>query len=173
MDPFRRDLLKLAALATFTGCAPSPAVPSSSQIDRSRRMRTRPLMTLRLSVAPTQNIGVGPYGAGVTFPIVGGSFEGERLRGRVLAGGDDWTTRRADGVVDLDLRITLQTEDEALIYMTFEGLHDDGAPGGSYFRTLPRFETAAPRYAYLNKLLAVGVGETRSEGPVHTIEEIL
>ena len=42
-----------------------------------------------------------------------------------------------------------------------------------YFRTLPRFETAAPRYAFLNRLLAVGIGEIHPDGPVHTIEEIL
>ena len=42
-----------------------------------------------------------------------------------------------------------------------------------YLRTLPRFETAAPKYAFLNRLLAVGIGEIRPEGPVHAIEEIL
>jgi hypothetical protein len=136
-------------------------------------MRTRPLLTLRLETAPTQEIGAGPHGIRVTFPITGGSFEGDRLRGKVLAGGDDWALRRPDGVVELDLRITLETDDGALIHMTFEGLRDDGAPGGSYFRTLPRFETAEGRYAFLNRLLAVGAGEIRADGPVHLIEEVL
>ena len=136
-------------------------------------MRTRPLMTLRLSTAPTQNVGAGPHGARVTFPITGGSFEGDRLRGKVLPGGGDWTVKRADGVVELDLRITLETDDGALVQMTFEGIRDDGAPGAPYFRTLPRFETAAPKYAYLNRLLAVGTGEIRPDGPVHVIEELL
>jgi hypothetical protein len=113
-------------------------------------------MTLRLSTAATQASGTGPYGARVTFPITGGSFEGERLRGRVLAGGDDWTVKRVDEVIELDLRVTLETDDGALIDMTFTGLRDDGAPGGPYFRTLPRFETAAAPYAYLNRLLAWG-----------------
>jgi hypothetical protein len=44
---------------------------------------------------------------------------------------------------------------------------------GGYLRTLPRFETAAPKYAFLNRLLAVGIGEIRPDGPVHAIEEIL
>jgi Protein of unknown function (DUF3237) len=133
-------------------------------------MRSRPLMTLRLNTAPTQDIGAGPHGTRVTFPITGGSFEGDRLRGKVLPGGDDWTVRRADGVIELDLRITLETDDAALIHMTFEGIRDDGAP---YFRTVPRFETAEPRYSFLNRLLAVGRGEIRGDGPVHLIEEIL
>jgi hypothetical protein len=136
-------------------------------------MRFRPLMTLRLSAAPTQNLGIGPRGTRVTFPIIGGAFDGERLRGTVLPGGDDWAVTRLDGLIELDLRITLQTDDGALIHMTFEGLRDDGAPGAPYFRTLPRFETAEPKYAFLNRLLAVGTGEIRADGPVHLIEEIV
>ena len=136
-------------------------------------MRSRPLMTLRLNTAATQNIGAGPRGTRVTFPITGGSFEGDRLRGKVLPGGDDWTVKRPDGVVELDLRITLETDDGALIHMTFEGIRDDGAPGAPYFRTLPRFETAAPKYSFLNRLLAVGSGEIRAGEPVHVIEELL
>jgi hypothetical protein len=136
-------------------------------------MRSRPLTTLRLITAPTQYIGAGPHGTRVTFPITGGSFEGDRLRGKVLAAGDDWTVRRADGVVELDLRVTLETDDGALIYMTLAGIRDDGATGAPYFRSTPRFETAEPKYAFLNRLLAVGVGEVRDGGPVHVIEEVL
>jgi hypothetical protein len=91
----------------------------------------------------------------------------------VLPGGDDWTIKRSDGVVELDLRITLEADDGALIHMTFEGLLDDPAPGRPYFRTLPRFETSAPKYSFLNRMLAVGMGETSGDGPVHRIEEIL
>jgi len=136
-------------------------------------MRTRPLMSLRFSTAPTQDVGAGPHGTRITFPIIGGSFEGDRLRGKVLPGGDDWVVKRLDGVLELDLRVTLETDDGALIHMTFEGIRDDDAPGAPYFRTLPRFETAAAPYAFLNRLLAVGRGEISAEGPVHVIEEIL
>jgi len=136
-------------------------------------MRSRPLLTLRLNTAPVQDIGATPHGVRVTFPIVGGLFEGERLRGKVLPGGDDWTIKRADGVIELDLRITLQTDDGALIHMTFQGIRDDAAAGAPYFRTVPRFETAEPKYAFLNSLLAIGIGEIRADGPVHLIEELL
>jgi hypothetical protein len=136
-------------------------------------MRSRPLLTLRLNTAPVQNIGIGPRGDRLTFPVTGGSFDGDRLRGKVLPGGGDWVIRRPDGVLELDLRITLATDDGALIHMTFEGIRDDGAPSAPYFRTLPRFETADAKYAFLNRLLAVGVGEISADGPVHVIEEIL
>ena len=136
-------------------------------------MRTRPLISLRLLTSPTVVLGPGPLGQRSIFPIRGGSFEGDRLRGSVLPGGNDWTVQRADGVLELDLRATLETDDHALIFLTFTGLRDDAAPGGPYFRTLPRFETAEPRYAFLNKLLAVGSARLGPEGPVHVIEEVL
>jgi hypothetical protein len=174
MDARRREVLKLAALATLAGRADSLlAAPGPSPTERNTAMQSRPLMTLRLNTAPTQDIGAGPHGTRVTFPITGGSFEGDRLRGKVLPGGDDWTVKRSDGVVELDLRITLETDDGALIYMTFEGIRDDGAPGAPYFRTVPRFETAEAKYSFLNRLLAVGTGEIRADGPVHVIEELL
>jgi len=132
-------------------------------------MNARPLMRLRLTTAATEEIGPTPHGRLSIFPITGGSFEGERLRGIVL-GGADWVTATADGTFELDLRLTLETDDSALIYMTFTGVRDDT---NRYFRTLPRFETAAPKYAFLNRLLAVGTGEAHRDGPVHTIEEIL
>ena len=133
-------------------------------------MNSLPLMLLRFATSATEEIGSTPHGKLSIFPVIGGSFEGERLRGKVLAGGGDWVTEKADGTFDLDLRVTLETEDGALIHMTFTGVRDDA---NRYLRTLPRFETAAPKYAFLNRLLAVGIGEIRAEGPVHAIEEIL
>jgi len=132
-------------------------------------VNSRPLMVLRLATSATQEIGSTADGTLTIFPVVGGSFEGERLRGKVVAGGD-WVRARADGTLTLDLRVTLETDDGGLIHMTFTGVRDDA---NNYFRTVPRFETAAPKYAFLNRLLAVGIGEIRPEGPVHIIEEIL
>ena len=133
-------------------------------------MNARPLMRLRFTTATTEEIGPTPRGILSIFPITGGSFEGERLRGTVLGGGADWVTASADGTLELDLRATLETDDGALIHMTFTGVRDDA---NHYFRTLPRFETAAPKYAFLNRLLAVGIGEIHPDGPVHVIEEVL
>src|SRR5690242_1184049 len=131
-------------------------------------MDSRLLMTLQVVVSSPQKLGVVPHGTRVIAPITGGTFEGSRLRGKVLPGGDDWLLLRPDGVLELDLRITLETDDRALIYMTFRGLRH-----GNYFRTLPRFETSAETYAFLNRIVTVGVGEARPEGAVHRIDEIL
>ena len=106
-----------------------------------------------------QKIGAVPQGTRVTAPIASGHFEGPRLRGKVLPGGGDWTLLRADGVLELDLRVTLETDDGALIHVTFFGLrHGPPAsiealargegvdPSTYYFRTTPRFRTGHPKY---------------------------
>jgi hypothetical protein len=46
-------------------------------------------------------------------------------------------------------------------------------PSKYYFRTAARFETSAPRYAFLNQLIAISWGDRRASGPIYTIEEIL
>jgi glucuronate isomerase len=127
-------------------------------------------MVLHLTTAAIQEVGSTPRGRLFIFPILGGSFEGDRVRGKVLAGGADWATATADGAFELDLRATLEADDGALIYLTFTGVRDDAR---QYLRSLPRFETAASRYDFLNRLLAVGIGEIRPGGPVHIIEELL
>src|SRR6266404_5788205 len=149
-------------------------------------MNSRLLMTLQVVVEGAQKIGAVPHGTRATVPISGGRFEGPRLRGRVVPGGGDWLLLRSDGVLELDLRITLETDDHALIYMTFQGLRHGPPdviaalargeavdPASYYFRTVPRFETSTEKYAFLNRIITVGVGETRPDGAVHKIDEIL
>jgi Protein of unknown function (DUF3237) len=110
----------------------------------------------------------------VLFGAAGGSFEGPRLRGEVLAGGGDWALFGPDGTMALDVRLTLRTHDDALLHMTYGGrlttppeLRADMAdpvaryqvdPARYYFRTTSLFETGAQRYAWLNDIVCVGVG---------------
>jgi Protein of unknown function (DUF3237) len=144
------------------------------------------LMTLQVKVAGVQKIGAVPHGTRVTAQIASGHFEGPRLRGRVLPGGGDWTLLRGDSVLELDLRMTLETDDGALIHMRSFGLRhgppeviaalargETVDPSTYYFRTTPRFETAHPKYAFLNRLLAVSSGDRRADGPIYTIDQIL
>jgi hypothetical protein len=149
-------------------------------------MNTRLLMILRVTVATPQSIGAAPHGTRRTVPITGGDFEGPRLRGSVLPGGGDWLLLRTDGVLELDLRATLRTDDGGLISMRSFGLRhgppdviealargDAVDPATYYFRTTPRFETAHPSYAFLNHLITVASGDRRAEGPIYTIHELL
>jgi len=149
-------------------------------------MNSRFLMTLQVVVVGPQKIGAVPHGVRVTAPIASGQFEGPRLRGKVVSASGDWTLLRADGVLELDLRLTLETDDGALIDMRSFGLRhgppdviaalargEKVDPSTYYFRTAPRFETGHSKYAFLNRLLAVATGDRRPEGPIYTIDEIL
>jgi hypothetical protein len=149
-------------------------------------MVSRLLMTLKVVVPPPQRLGAVPHGTSVIAPIAGGTFEGPQLRGKVLPGGGDWTLLRPDGVLELDLRITLETDDGALIYMTSVGLRhgppevltalargEPVDPSKYYFRTGIRFETSATHYAFSNRSIAVSSGDRRASGPIYTIEEVL
>ena len=149
-------------------------------------MNSRLLMTMQVAVASPQRIGAVPHGTRVTVPIASGLFDGPRLRGKVLPGGGDWTLLRADGVLELDLRVTLETDDGALIHMASFGLRhgppevlaalargDSVDPSTYYFRTTIRLETSHPNYTFLNRLLAVASGDRRPAGVVYTIDEIL
>ena len=104
-------------------------------------MTSRPLMTVRIAAARPQALGPMPHGIRRIVPVTGGDFEGPRLRGEVLPGGGDWLLLRADGVLELDLRITLETDDHALIYMRFRGLRH-GPPEA--FAALGRGEVVDP-----------------------------
>jgi hypothetical protein len=150
-------------------------------------MNTRLLMTMYVKVGIPLNIGVVPHGTRRTAPLSGGTFEGPRLRGTILPDSSaDWQLLRSDGVLEMDLRFTLRTDDGALISMSAFGLRHGPPeviaaigrgeavdPSTYYFRTMPRFETAHPSYSFLNHLIAVASGDRRPEGPIYTIHEVL
>ena len=150
-------------------------------------MNTRLLMTMYVKVGSPLNIGRVPHGFRRTAPLSGGTFDGPRLRGTILPDSSaDWQLLRSDGVLEMDLRFTLRTDDGALISMSAFGLRHGPPeviaaigrgeavdPSTYYFRTMPRFETAHPSYSFLNRLIAVASGDRRPEGPIYTIHEVL
>src|SRR5256884_5385990 len=115
-------------------------------------MDSRLLMTLQVAVLGAQKIGSVPHGTRVTALIASGHFEGPRLRGKVLPGGGDWTLLRGDGVLELDLRITLETDDGALIHMTSFGLRHEPAAGIPSLPPGPRVDPAAGRFRVMHRL---------------------
>jgi hypothetical protein len=149
-------------------------------------IRTSHLLTLKLVVNGMQPIGDTPSGNRRVGLVTGGTFEGPKLRGIVLPGGADWIIGRPDGVTTLDVRIVLQTDDGAAIGLTYRGVRhgppevmekvNSGQfvdPSAYYFRTAMNFETAAPEYAWLNKIICIGTGSRPPEGPIYEIFEVL
>ena len=149
-------------------------------------IRTAPLFVLTLQVGGMQAIGATPGGNRRIGLVSGGTFEGARLKGTVLPGGADWIMVRADGSTTLDVRLVLQTDDGATIGMTYRGMRhgppavmerlnrgDAVDPSEYYFRTSIAFETAALKYDWLNRVIAIGTGRRPPEGPVYEVFEVL
>lgn len=129
------------------------------------------LGTLTAQVATPIDLGEGPHGRRRVIPILGGTFEGNRLSGRVLPGANDYQIIRRDGVLELEARYVIESNDGALIYVENRGLRDGPADllaaqargelvdhSQIYFRAAPRFETAAPRYQWLTRRLFISAG---------------
>jgi hypothetical protein len=149
-------------------------------------IRTQLLFQVTFTVAPPLLLGATPLGDRRNVIVTGGQFEGPKLRGKVLPGGSDWILLRPDGALQLDVRATLQTDDGALINMTYRGVRhgpenviarlnrgEPVDPSEYYFRTAPFFETSAATYAWLNKIVAVATGHRLPAGPIYEVYEVL
>ena len=152
-----------------------------------KELRSRPLFTITMKLPPTLELGETPAGTRRVFTVAGGTFAGERLHGEVLAeGSSDLLLVRTDGASQQDVRLILRTDDGALMLMTYRGVRHASAevnariargegvsPSEYYLRTAPFFETSAPRYAWLNKVVSVAVGERTPDGVTYEVFEIL
>lgn len=150
-------------------------------------LQSRPLFRLSLSLHPTMDIGQTPAGGRRIFPVSGGYFEGERLKGQVSPLiGSDLLLARADGTFQQDVRLLLVADDGGPILMTYRGVRraspavDARLARGEavsaseyYLRTTPYFETAAPAHAWLNGIVAVASGGRSSNGVEYEVFEIL
>ena len=133
---------------------------------------------LRFSNAVTaQPIGKTPFGERTTYIVGEGIFSGPRLRGRILAGGGDWFVRGAHDMARLDVRKTFETDDGALIHVSYIGLYKfsaavsrvlanggDAQFGDTLFMAQVQFETGDPRYTWLNETLAVAEARETAVG---------
>jgi hypothetical protein len=150
-----------------------------------RNVRTRPLFVLREQIPPLIVVGETPDAFRRVGVVEGGAFEGDRLSGEVVTG-NDWQTLRKDNCLRLDVRLVLKTTDDAMIVMTYQAFRtgppgvlqklDKGEsvdPAAYYFRMIPLFETSATRYDWLNRIVSVGIGHRRADGPIYGLFEVL
>jgi hypothetical protein len=139
-------------------------------------VRSEYLYSVEMDVE-VHDLGAMPKGWRRIVGVNGGRFSGPKLNGIVPPNGGDWLLRRP-GAASLDVRVTLQTNDGALIYASYQGISrysndvrerlNRGEPvdrASYYFRTAPLFEISAPKYAWLNHVLAVAIGN-QSPGKV-------
>lgn len=144
------------------------------------------LCDMELTVEGAHLPGKTPIGNRRIIRVTGGKLRGEKLTAEVIPGGDDWITVREDGTIIQDVRILLQTEDNALILMTYRGVRtgskevlgrldagEEVDPSEYYFRTAPIFETADPKYDWLNRRIFISNGIRLPNGvnySIYTVE---
>ncbi len=178
----RREVLGSALLMTSiteaeqTGSAPvAPGVRSTFAFEAE------------VTVDAPLIIGESAWGLRRVVPITGGTLKGPRLSGRVLPGGADWQVVRPDGVLDVDAKYTLLTDDGVTIMVTNKGMRhgpkdvidkltrgEDVDSSQYYFRTSAQFEVASDSaYAWLTRAVFVGIAERKARAAIIRFYEIL
>jgi hypothetical protein len=146
----------------------------------------RPLCDLAIELAEPLELGHAPGGRRRVIGITGGKVSGERLNGVILPGGADWQTVHADGTARLEARYTLQLADGALVDLINIGVRHGPPevlaalargeavdPARYYMRTQPRFETGAPDWLWLNRIVAVASGRRDPAAVFLSVYEVL
>ncbi|MDD5169684.1 MAG: DUF3237 domain-containing protein [Syntrophales bacterium] len=149
-------------------------------------LKTELLCEMSATLGEAQELGATPHGNRRIALVTGGTFVGPKLKGDVLPGGGDWLRVRPDGASELDVRITLRTDDGHLIYVSYRGIvsvppevmqrlarGEEVDPSEIYFRTTPVFETGSEKYGWLNRIVAVGVGKRTPTAVEYTVYAIL
>ncbi|WP_341843654.1 DUF3237 domain-containing protein [Chitinophaga caseinilytica] len=146
---------------------------------QAQELSSKFLFDLDISVHPPQVIGPVSTGTRLIFSFREGLVKGEKINGKLTGCGGEWGLMTDSTTFRLDARATIQTDDGALIYISYTGFNyapaDKSAllragkghelsPGDYYFRSSPVFETSSPKYAWLNHTVAVGVGRFVAPG---------
>ncbi len=163
----RRDFNLLGASAVSAASLGALGASSTANAQTpASELESRYLMELSLDVAAQLDAGHTSIA-----PVTGGTFSGPRLKGTVRDGGADWITQ-VSGHSSLDVRITLDTDDGAIIYMTYKGMvaRNDA---GLYWRVTPLFNTASEQYDWLNHIVCVGKSKQIPGKVAYDIFEIL
>jgi hypothetical protein len=169
--------------ASLDGVQPVSQSPQSSM----KELKSTHLFTITIKLQPTIEMGDTPAGKRRVFSVSDGEFAGDRIRGTIMPViGSDLLLVRADGSAQQDVRMLLKTDDGVLVLMTYRGVRHasdevnariargEQVNGSDYYlRTAPFFETSSRRYSWINRIVAVGVGERRADSVVYEVFEIL
>jgi hypothetical protein len=119
-----------------------------------------PLCEIDVTLKEPVFIGEGPSGLRVVFEVDEATVTGDRLRGKAKGSAfADWA-RVSGTIATIDVRGTFETDDGAVVFVSYEGRNDvTNGPGAAPVYVAPKFETGDERYLWLNAIQAVGKGE--------------
>lgn len=149
-----KKINRLFAAFMFAACAlTAQAQQDTPQLEH--------VMDLKVKCEGTYTVGQTSHGNRMVIPIVGGTFEGPKLKGTILPGGADYQLQdQAHGRTEVEAIYSIRTDDGVNIHIRNRGLictgKDEQGNPQFYFRTAPQFE--APQdspYAWLNNAIFV------------------
>lgn len=130
-----------------------------------------PMTQVRCEVGGLVTLGPAKHGERRYVPLGSGTVRGPELNGTLVEGGIDWQVARADGVLEIAAHYVVRTDDGALVEIQSDGMRhgppevmarlargESVAPHEYFFRTRVLFQTGAPAWAHLNKVMALAVG---------------
>jgi hypothetical protein len=150
------------------------------------QLATKYVFSLSIKVGTPIVAGDLGYGIRRVIPVLGGTVQGEGIKGTIHSGGADFQIIRPDGFTELEAKYTFELDDGAVIYIENIGVRfgpkealDRIARGEAvdptliYFRSVPRFETGHPSYRWLMQNLFIGVGARHPDRVELAVHQVL
>ena len=148
------------------------------EMDRILPFELEHLFSFRLDIGELEVLGPLAEGLQAHAYIAGGEVDGPKVKGRICPVGGNWAVIGTDGVSRIDYRLTIKSNDGALIYVNLKGLSDFGPDAyNQYFgaegsrgagddlppirrhHTGGRCRSAHADYQWLNRVYCVGIGQ--------------
>ena len=129
--------------------------------------------TITVQLGERIEVGSGPKGTRLVVDVESIEVESDRVRASLAAtDAADWLTLSEDGSIGcVDVRFTLKTDDGAYIYVEYAGRAD---MANGLIATAPTFQTSDERYAWLNKIQAIGAGALEEDGRlIYSLYEVV
>ena len=154
-------------------------------------LQTRYVFTITAQIGDVTTAGEIGHGVRRIIPITGGEVKGEGINGKgvngkVLAFGADFQIIRPNELIELEAKYAFETDDGAVVYVENKGMRfgpvellqklkrgEPVDPKLIYFRTVPRFETGAPKYRWLMENLFIGSAARHADRVVIDVHQVL
>ncbi|MBN2635553.1 MAG: DUF3237 family protein [Prolixibacteraceae bacterium] len=153
-------LFAIFALSIFTSENITAQSATTQNESIYKDFKTEHMWDAKVKIGNMIMVGESKHGTRRVIPITGGTFEGPKIKGEVLPGGEDWQLVRPDGDTELNARYLLKTDDGVVIQVINKVLMHTPKPGEGgepYVRSVVDLEAPVDsKYDYLNHAIFIG-----------------